>query len=760
MNDHPEGGQPHTDIHRRIAAALAELVPDDPGVAPHPYLRRHLAKHAARGHVLDDTHVPPALLPWESSQNVGRLLATDDGNPEDSRWLRTWAGLEPFAQTADPLSRMTSLQLAHRSTGSADSMSAQPSAFGDTPVTLEWSDKSALPRAWHVTRHVVRAMTAVEDFRGRHTRIAAGDDRGTLHVLNRDGTNACAPLAVHDGIIEHLLALPGGIVVSGGTDGAVHVTDVRQGRHLAVAVPRRCGSWVSSLALYRPRDHPPVMVTAFSDGHLVALNIGTFHAADIPLPENLSTAPMLAALPTPAGPDLLLYTQRDEVLSFDGTQSSRRLRTPAGIRALVALPTSSSFAVGDEAGNLLLGSAVTDDTAAHRSHETAITALLATQVGQREALVAADAHGTVQLLELPDLRPMGKALPAHSESATALSLLTVRNRTRLLTAGADCTLRSVPLTEDAFATAPSAQEHISASALSPTVPHLLATAQARRITVRDIATRRPARTALEDVNVTALAWPYIDGTQHLAVALDDNRILVIDPEAPHDGPRHELNGHYQPVRALVPLSDAHRDMLASAGPDAQVRLWDLRTGEQLAAFPDHRFTVQCLATTRTRDGLLLASGGSDGNVRVWDTHAFEQRGPTIRCKQYIVNDLAFVTASDGALAIASAGQDGSLKLWDAHSGSQVGCFDAEDGELSAVTALALPSGRRMLIAAGRSSIHIWETARGDRKLLQIVTGKPVRALRTVTDGRTDRSSLLLATGEDGTSVFRLHFDRI
>jgi WD40 repeat protein len=772
MKDHQEGGQPHSDVHRRIAAALADLVPADPGVPPHPYLRRHLAEHAARGQVLDDAHVPPALLPWESSREVRRLLATDDGNPEDSRWLRTWAGLEPFARTVDPVSLMTSLQLAHSIAGYSDAPSSQPTTFVNPPVTLEWSDKPTLPRPWGITRYTVTAMVAVEDFRGCTALIAAGDDRGNLHVLRRDGSNAYAPLSVHDGIIEHLLALPGGIVVSGGTDGSVHVIDARHGRHLAEAIPRRPGTWVSSLTLYRPPNHPRVMMAAFSDGHLVALNIGTFHATEVALPENLSYPPVLTGLPTSEEWDRLLYTQHDEVLSFDGTRSTHQLRTPARIRALVALPASASFAVGDEAGNLFLGTTGTTGTAAtvgtastrhqavHTSHRAAVTALMATQVDQHTALAASDAHGRVRLWELPDFRPIGNPLPAHTEPITALSSLTVGTRELLLTAGADCTLRSLPLTEEAFATAPPVQERITASSLSPTVPHLLATASASCVAVRDIATRQSARTILENVDVTALAWPGIKGTQHLAVALDDNRILVIDPTDPHGDPRHELSGHNLPARTLVPLSDPHSDLLASAGPDGRICLWNLRTGELLADFPDHDLSVQCLATTRTHDSLLLASGGKDGNVRVWDTYTFEQRGPTIRCDQFIVNDLAFAPGPDGMRTLASAGQDGSLKLWNAVSGSQVGCFDAEDGELSAVTALPLTAGRQVLVAAGRSSIHVWETARGTRKLLQIVTGRPIRALRTVADRRRDRSALVLATGDDGTSVFRLHLDRI
>lgn len=53
----------HEQIHRQIAEALASLVSDDPQTPPHPYISRYLAQHAARGHVLDDAHVPPQFCP-------------------------------------------------------------------------------------------------------------------------------------------------------------------------------------------------------------------------------------------------------------------------------------------------------------------------------------------------------------------------------------------------------------------------------------------------------------------------------------------------------------------------------------------------------------------------------------------------------------------------------------------------------------------------------------------------------------------------
>lgn len=190
-------------------------------------------------------------------------------------------------------------------------------------------------------------------------------------------------------------------------------------------------------------------------------------------------------------------------------------------------------------------------------------------------------------------------------------------------------------------------------------------------------------------------------------------------------------------------------------------MWDLDRQRGVAVFDDHRFSVRCLASTRTDEGVLLASGGSDGNLRVWDVAALAQRGPTIRCGQNIVNDVAFtrVRGREG-LRIVTAGQNGTLRLWDPEAASgHLAEFAPGDGELNAVTAFRVHGRRTVLAAAGATGIHLWDAA-GDRLLLQIVTGHAVSALRTAPQPGGEPSTVLLATGEAGTMIFRVHHDRL
>ena len=56
-------------------------------------------------------------------------------------------------------------------------------------------------------------------------------------------------------------------------------------------------------------------------------------------------------------------------------------------------------------------------------------------------------------------------------------------------------------------------------------------------------------------------------------------------------------------------------ILASAGGDATLRLWDVSAATLLSTIEGHTAGVACLAFRP--DGSALASGGLDGVLRVW-----------------------------------------------------------------------------------------------------------------------------------------------
>ncbi|EDY49537.1 WD-40 repeat-containing protein [Streptomyces clavuligerus] len=470
----PEGGAGAWDApdeaHRLIAKALADLVAEDPAVPPHPYLSRHLAAHAARGEVLDDDHVPPALLPWETSRNVRALLRrTGPGNQRE--WLKAWARIEPFVRDADPESRLTSLHLAHHTatrprTPFTAPAAAPTAAAGGAPaagsrVTPLWSDWTAPDNVLAVCGAPVESLTHLTSSPGR-TLLVSGDREGTIRRWETHGGTFGAPLRAHGGAVQHLLPLGGELLVSGGADGAVRVWNAVRGQLLTEAA-HRPRTWVSGLTLFAPPPpHPPLcLLVAHSDGRLMALDTVAFRPVDLSLPE-LDEAPAIvvgvggatgadsadSADSAMRGDMCLVVAQGQGVGRWrPGEDAVTRIAEHRDeVRAAVALSPDAGgdgrFATCDESGAIRFWDAASgrETAAADPSPGVPVTALAALRVDGRPAVVSAGVDHTLRLWDAGTGRPIGAPFEGHTASPVALTALPDEAR-HLVSAGMDGTLR-------------------------------------------------------------------------------------------------------------------------------------------------------------------------------------------------------------------------------------------------------------------------------------------------------------------------------
>lgn len=134
----------------------------------------------------------------------------------------------------------------------------------------------------------------------------------------------------------------------------------------------------------------------------------------------------------------------------------------------------------------------------------------------------------------------------------------------------------------------------------------------RKVRIWDMADRRI--TAVLDGHtdrVYAVAFAP-DGSWLVSASWDGQAVIWKDGAVVH-----RLTGHTGKLwtAAVHPL----RPLLATAGDDRAVRLWDPRTGRETAALTGH--TGRVLAVAFSPDGSLLASGGEDGTVRLWNVPA-------------------------------------------------------------------------------------------------------------------------------------------
>ncbi len=194
-------------------------------------------------------------------------------------------------------------------------------------------------------------------------------------------------------------------------------------------------------------------------------------------------------------------------------------------------------------------------------------------------------------------------------------------------------------------------------------------------------------------------------------------------------------------------------LLAAAGQDRMVRLWDLGTGREVGRLP---FATDAKAEARTlafaRDGKVLAVGGHERQavVELWDPAA----GRRLRQVTLPGEAAELVQFAPDGKTLAVGTSSPLVHLLDAETGRP---RDTRPGHFGPVDCLALSrDGRVAASAAGDNSfelahgdqpVHLWD-ARTDRQLRRLAghTGK-VWGVAFAPDGR-----LLASAGRVGSAA--------
>jgi beta-lactamase regulating signal transducer with metallopeptidase domain len=155
------------------------------------------------------------------------------------------------------------------------------------------------------------------------------------------------------------------------------------------------------------------------------------------------------------------------------------------------------------------------------------------------------------------------------------------------------------------------------------------------------------------------------------------------------------------VDCLALAPDGRRAL--SAGKDHVLRLWELSSGKQLAAFSGHASFIETVAFSF--DGRLALSGDAAGSVLVWDV----VRGRQLRRLPGHVGGVRGAAFAPDGRRIYSGGGDRQVRLWDLKTGRELRRFG---GLLDEPQGLAVsPDGRR-LAALDNDHVYLWDAEAG------------------------------------------------
>jgi WD40 repeat protein/DNA-binding SARP family transcriptional activator len=195
-----------------------------------------------------------------------------------------------------------------------------------------------------------------------------------------------------------------------------------------------------------------------------------------------------------------------------------------------------------------------------------------------------------------------------------------------------------------------------------------------------------------------------------------------------------------PTSTVNGVMSADGARLATRMSDNTVKVWDIKTGEELSTLiidPTEIVMAQALNS----NGTQVVTGDMDGTVKVWDVAT----GKVLLTFMGNVGSIYGVVAfSPDGTRIATGGDDGTVRIWDATTGKEVLTLAGHTLPIFAISFSA--DGKRIATAGMDQAARVWDAASGEN--LFTLTGHTATVL---TVAFSPDGTRLVTGGHDGTA---------
>jgi hypothetical protein len=312
-------------------------------------------------------------------------------------------------------------------------------------------------------------------------------------------------------------------------------------------------------------------------------------------------------------------------------------------------------------------------------------------------------HALRKALNAPsfrDFKPNGGPDVLVGHTGWAMALAVTPNGQKLISGGADSTVRVWNLHEQKLETTFPRQHTgtVRALALDADGSRLATGCDDYLIRLWDMRNLSAKPTKLKGHTGWIWSVAFSPDAKMLASCSGDSTLRLWDLQ---DNKLLEtLAEHRASVRAVA--FSPREPILASCGADSAVRLWNLRhLNTNPARSLKHPAQVRTLAFNVR--GNLLAAGCENGSVWLWDLDALEQKPRPLLSHETRVNSVAFSPQGD---MLATAGEDWSIRLWDLENPqrSPIILHEHDNWIYSVVFA---PDGKSVISASSDKTIRLW-----------------------------------------------------